>query len=217
MRETRIFAVPVEAREGEEGTATIHGYASLFDVSYDVGGQFTESVARSAFNKTLGEFRGQAVVWGHDVNRVLGTVESGSARFDVDHQGLRYEADLDLQDPDGMSAYRKVATGKVRQSSFSFEPIKDRWEERDDGSFHRTLLEVKLYEASPVLWGASPTTSVDMKRAVRSLAHALEIDADADSVPELLALRTTPEPEPEPVENHSEPTRKPDDDWILYH
>lgn len=215
MKETRVFAVPVEAREATGDTATISGYASIFDTPYEVGG-FTESVSRSAFNKTLKDHRDHAVVWSHDTDRVLGTEASGTARFLVDDTGLRYEADLDLLDPDGISAYRKIATGKVRQSSFGFEAMKDEWTERDDGGYHRTLKEVRLYEASPVLWGASPTTTVDMKRAVRSLAAALDIDGEADSVPDLLALRTTPEPEPEPVESHSEATQEPVKDDLLY-
>jgi len=104
---------------------------------------------------------------------VLGTVDSGTARFEVDERGLRYEADLDLADPDGMSAYRKIATGKVRQSSFSFEVVKDKWEEREDAPPHRTLTEVRLWETSPVLWGANPETDVDVQRALRSMADAL--------------------------------------------
>ena len=59
---------------------------------------------------------------------------------------------------------------------------------------------------------------MDVVRAVRSLAEAMGVDADAESVPDLLARNTepsTPEPEVEPVEDHSaETTREPDD--LLY-
>jgi uncharacterized protein len=206
MKEVRVFDIPVEAREAGENTATISGYASIFDTPYEVGA-FTESVSRSAFTKSLKDHRDHAVVWSHDVDRVLGTEESGTARFLSDDTGLRYEADLDLLDPDGISAYRKIATGKVRQSSFSFEAVKDEWSERDDGGYHRTLKEVRLFEASPVLWGASPATTVDVQRAARSLALATERDADEveAAIREGHLSATTQEPEPEP-EIHSEPT-----------
>lgn len=178
MKDTRIFAAPVEAREAEDGTATVSGYAATFGDEYEVYG-FTESVSPRAFTKTLKERkRDLAVVWSHDANRVLGTVDSGTARFAVDEHGLRYEADLDLEDPDGIGAWRKIKTGKVRQSSFSFEPIKDKWEERDGQPPHRTLLEVRLYEASPVWMGANPQTDIDIKRAAASFAEYRGADPD---------------------------------------
>ncbi len=199
MKETRIFAAPVEVREAEDGTATIAGYAATFGDEYTIGSQFTESVDPKAFNRTLKNNRKSlAVVGFHDANRVLGTVASDTARFDVDERGLRYEADLDLEDPDGKSMYRKVKTGRVRESSFSFEVVKDSWEEREDGPPHRTLKEVRLWEASPVLWGANPATEVDVKRAVASYAEYRGVDADADSI-EQVRTATTPDPEPDPV------------------
>ncbi len=219
MRERRIFAEPVEVREASEATATIAGYAAVFDQPYDMR-SFTESVDRRAFNKTLKDSGSDlAVVWSHDANVVLGTRDSGSARFSVDDHGLRYEADLDLLDPDGLAAYRKIATGKVRQSSFAFEVIRDKWEEREDEPPHRILKEVRLWEASPVMWGANPATEVDVKRAARSLAEAIDGDADelADAIErgDLItrtAATETPEDAPPaaPVPTSPpEPTRAP--------
>lgn len=207
MKETRIFAAPVEAREGQDGSATIAGYASVFGVEYEVAG-FTESVDPRAFNKSLKERKDLAVLLSHDADRVLGTQDSGTARFDVDDHGLHYEADLDLLDPDGMSAWRKITTGKVSRSSFSFEVVKDKWEERDDAPPHRTLREVRLWEASPVLWPASSATEVDVKRAVASYAEYRGLHSEADSI-EQVREATTQEPETEP-QTHSEATPEPE-------
>jgi hypothetical protein len=210
VRETRIFAAPVEVRGDSAETATIAGYGAVFDNEYEVLG-FTESVAASAFTRSLKNNHDHAVVWSHDFDRVLGTEDSGSARFGIDEHGLSYEADLDLQDPDGISAYRKVKTGKVRQSSFSFEVVKDKWEERDDALPHRTLTEVRLFECSPVLWGANPSTQVDVKCAARSLAASLDIEEEVESIPEVIDLAhrdaTTPDPEADPAESHSDATQ----------
>ena len=170
MKETRIFAAPVEVREATDSVATIAGYGAVFGNEYQVG-DFTESVSRTAFDKTLAERKDLAVVSYHDVDRVLGTQESGTARFSTDAHGLRYEADLDLLDPDGISMQRKVATGKVRQSSFAFRVVRDSWEERDGAPPHRSLDEVRLYECSPVLYGANPATDVDVERANESYAE----------------------------------------------
>jgi HK97 family phage prohead protease len=203
VKERRIFADPVEVRGEADGSATIAGYAAVFGNEYEVMG-FTESVDPKAFNRSLRNNSDLAVVWSHDADRVLGTEASGSARFAIDEHGLRYEADLDLLDPDGLSAYRKIRTGKVRQSSFSFEVVRDSWEEREDAPPHRTLKEVRLWEASPVLWGANPETQVDVKRAARSLAEALAVEGEVQSVPEVIDLAhereaaTTPDPPVDP-------------------
>ena len=195
MIETRIVTAPVEVRSAADNTVTIRGTGAVFGNEYEVAG-FTESVSPRAFAKTLKEHDGLAVVLGHDPNRVLGTEDSGTARFDTDEHALNYEADLDLLDPDGISAHRKIATGKVRQSSFSFEVIRDKWEEREGQLPHRTLTEVRLWECSPVLWGANPETLVDVKRAVRSYAKALGIDAEAETITELLTTRDAATAEP---------------------
>jgi hypothetical protein len=201
VKETRIFAAPVEVRGVSEGVATIAGYAAVFENEYDVAGQFTESVDPKAFNRTL-KNRAQdlAVVWSHDADRVLGTVASDTARFATDDHGLRYEADLDLADPDGMGAWRKITTGKVRQSSFSFEVVRDKWEERDDAPPHRTLKEVRLWEASPVLWGANPETAVDVSRAVQSYAEYRGVAPSNTDTISTIREATTPDPEVDPPE-----------------
>jgi len=214
VKETRIFAAPVEVRGESEGVATIAGYASVFDEPYEIAGQFTESVDPRAFNRTLKNSANDlAVVWSHDADRVLGTVASDTARFATDEHGLRYEADLDLADPDGMSAWRKISTGKVRQSSFSFEVMKDKWEEPgedDERSMpHRILKEVRLWEVSPVLWGANPATDVDIKRAVASYAEYRGVDCAAESI-EQVREATTPDSATDPVSDatqDSEPKR----------
>ena len=197
MRETRIFSAPVEVREASDATATIAGSGAVFNVEYPVG-EFTESVDPHAFNRTVKAQRDLAVVWSHDADRVLGTRESGTARFAIDDNGLNYEADLDLLDPDGLSAYRKITTGKVRQSSFSFEVVRDKWQTRDDAPPHRTLTEVRLWECSPVLWGANPATAVDMKRAVHSFAESRGLSGESiDSIDAVLAAERSTEPQAE--------------------
>lgn len=212
MRETRLFASPVEVRESSDNSATIAGYGAVFDTAYEVLG-FTESVSPGAFDKSLKErYDELAVLADHDAAHVLGTTASGTARLSVDDHGLYYEADLDLLDPDGISTFRKVQTGKVRQSSFAFETIKDEWThpERESKELpHRTLREVRLWEASPVLWGANSTTQVDLKRAASSLAceyradvHEIESAITEGRLAALLDNAATteedPEPEPEP-------------------
>lgn len=191
MKERRYTAGAIEVRSGSD-SMTIAGHASTFDDPYELWG-FREQVAAGAFKKTLKE-ADVAALWNHDANVVLGRNKSGTLRLSEDKDGLFYEVDL----PDTQAArdlYTLIQRGDVYQSSFAFEVIRDEWEYPDDDSRDlplRTIKEVRLYDVSPVTYPANPATDVDVARAVRSLAEAMGIETyEADTVPELMALRTT--------------------------
>ncbi|MBU0631005.1 MAG: HK97 family phage prohead protease [Candidatus Margulisbacteria bacterium] len=209
--ERRYTPGVIEARD--DAAMTITGHAAMFDTSYDLWG-FTERVARGAFKKTLNE-ADVAALWNHDANVVLGRNKNGTLRLAEDESGLRYEVDL----PDTQAArdlFTLIKRGDVYQSSFAFEIIKDDWqypEREQEGLPLRTIKEVKLYDVSPVTYPASPTTDVDVARAVRSLKEAMGVEGEAETITDVLALREdepTSEPEPEPGQDHSETTWQPD-------
>lgn len=222
MKETRYITSPIEARE-DGGVATIIGHATTFNEFYELWPGYEEQVARGAFKKTLKENRESiAVVFNHDPAHVLATMASKTTRFKEDTDGLLYEADIDLSDPDGLSVWRKIERGVITKSSFSFEVIKQEIEYPSDDDrgapIRRTIKEVRLWEASPVLWPANPGTDVDVSRALRGVAEKLDCDIDslitaakAGELPALLTVRkdatTEPEPDPQP---QSEPTQEPE-------
>lgn len=207
--ERRYTPGALETREADEGL-TLVGHAAVFDAPYEIW-DFQEQVARGAFKKTLKE-GDVAALWNHDPNVVLGRNRSGTLRLKEDEQGLLYEIDL----PETQAArdlYHLVQRGDVYQSSFAFEIVKEAWDypkKGEDGLPTRTIKEVRLYDVSPVTYPASPSTDVDVKRAVRSLAEAMGVEDEADTVSELLAHRneTTEQPEPEP-DDHSGSTEQP--------
>jgi len=190
VKETRILAAPIEAR-ADADAMTIAGHASVFDTPYEVWG-FREQVARGAFKKSLKE-GDIAALWNHDPNIVLGRKKSGTLRLVEDEIGLRYEVDL----PDTQAArdlYRLIERGDVYQSSFAFEIQREEWIEPEDEESRepplRIIKQVRLWDVSPVTYPASDATDVDVKRAIRSLADAFDIDpSTADTVPDLWALR----------------------------
>jgi uncharacterized protein len=216
MTERRYIPDRLEARQLDDGLV-IEGHASMFDTPYELSG-FVEQVARGAFKKSLKE-GDVAALWNHDPNFVLGRSRSKTLELTEDEVGLHYRVSL----PDTQAArdlYTLIERGDVYQSSFAFEVVKEDWaypKRGEEGLPTRTLKEVRLWDVSPVLWPAAPSTDVDIARAVRSLAEAMGVSPDAQTVPELMArnaeVETTPDPEPEP-ELHSEPSPEPDD--LLY-
>lgn len=218
VRETRYVTSPLEVREDAQ-TATIAGHASTFGEPYELWPGISEQVSRGAFRKTLKENRDNiAVVFNHDPARVLATMASKTARFAEDEHGLRYEADLDLTDPEALAAYRKIERGLISRSSFSFEVVKEEID-YDSDPILRDLKEVRLWEASPVLWPANPGTDVDVARCLRGVAEALDTDLQAlteavkaGELPRLLSTRhdATPEPPAPEPDIHSGGTPEPE-------
>jgi len=108
------------------------------------------------------------VLFDHDSSKILGRTTAGSLRLTIDDQGLFYEADLDMLDPDAISAQRKLATKKVTGSSFAFTVEEDDWQQQSDGMWIRTILRIgKLYDVGPVTYPAYPASSA----ALRSLTE----------------------------------------------
>jgi HK97 family phage prohead protease len=167
QRETRTFAVIEFRAATEEGKAPkIVGHAANFNaLSEDLGG-FREMIAPGAFTNAIKTSDVRAL-WNHDSNIVLGRNKSGTLRLSEDDKGLAFEIDMpDTQLVRDMVG-APIARGDVSQCSFGFRTIKDHWEKLN-GEVIRTLLEVELFDVSPVTYAAYHSTDV----AVRSMQAA---------------------------------------------
>ena len=159
----------------------IRGHAAVFDqLSEDLGG-FVEKIRPGAFKKTAGEADIRAL-WNHDPNYPLGRTKSGTLRVWEDEIGLAIELDppetsyaKDLQE--------SIRRGDVDQMSFGFRTIRDEWD-ADGETPVRTLVEVQLYDVSPVTFPAYPQTSVavraleEMKRTAAPILEDHPADSD---------------------------------------
>lgn len=175
MRETRSYkrcSAP-ELRASNDGTsATLTGYAALFDVySQNLGG-FVEVIARGAFDEVLSNDVVGLV--NHDMNQLLATTDSSTLTLTVDEVGLRYEMNLDMTDPTAVSAAAKIRSGKMPGSSFSFRIAEngDSWSQTEQGFPLRTLTRLSaLYDVGPVAMPAYKATKGEgVAAAVRSLS-----------------------------------------------
>jgi HK97 family phage prohead protease len=154
----------------------IEGYAAVFnqpsEIISDMFGSFREYVAPGAFTKTLKDGADVRALLNHDPNFVLGRSKSGTLRLWEDSRGLGYEA----TPPDTQWArdlLEVMRRGDIDQSSFGFRTVRDRWgvgkTDGGDEVDERTLLELQLFDVSPVTYPAYPQTTSD----VRSLPGGL--------------------------------------------
>ena len=195
-REARVLAsdhaaYPLDAElraiESEDGAPIIEGYAAIFDsASLPLGYEpysFREVIRPGAFDKTLNEADVRAL-FNHDPNIILGRNKAGTVKLSVDQRGLKYRINVDPTSVQAMDTHRAIKRGDINQSSFGFRAIKDRWTEDEGKPILRELLEVELFDVSPVAYPAYTATSVD----ARSILNVNGIDV------------------PEPVnDDHSEP------------
>lgn len=161
----------------------IAGHAAKFDVlSEDLGG-FRERIAPGAFAKTITSADIRAL-WNHDANIVLGRNKSGTLRLSEDAAGLAFEVDM----PDTQTVRDLVMSpierGDVNQCSFGFYTVSDKWA-KVDGEWLRTLLEVELFDVSPVTYPAYQQTDV----AVRGLEQAIKLITPPDEIYRIANLR----------------------------
>ena len=165
--EKRIYNfTKVEVRADASGDSIIDGYASVFNKdSLDLGG-FIETVNPEAFNRTLVENPDVRALFNHDSGELLGRTVSKTLTLSVDENGLR----MSLRLPNtGKGPYIKemITRGDLSAMSFGFITRKDKWDFNSTPN-RRELLDVDLFEVSPVTFPAYPDTSL----AVRSMEMA---------------------------------------------
>lgn len=158
-----IFDAEIELRSDED-KKTLHGYAAKFDsLSVPLFG-FREKIRKGAFTESIKKNNIRAL-WNHNTDMVLGSTKTGTLQLEEDQKGLRFE--LELPDTQaGRDAAVSVSRGDVDGMSFSFEALRQEWDEKDDKNVIRTLIEVDVKEISPTAFPAYPKTKV-MARSVK--------------------------------------------------
>lgn len=156
---------------------------SPFNVPYEINswweGRFIERTKPGAFRKTIAEAKrtdgkyGTKVLFNHGHDFSIGdkmlTVPDVLREVNMDgYHGPELEGDLydTSYNRDLLPGLRDGAYG----SSFMFEVIRESWNQEPDpsddnpeGLPERDIQEVRLFEAGPVTWPASPTASSGMR------------------------------------------------------
>jgi HK97 family phage prohead protease len=168
-REIRTFRTRLTARDVGGPAFTVSGYASLVSTPYDMG-SYEEQISPGAFGGCLRNRPDVQLLVNHEGPPLARTTvppgQPGHLALTEDHKGLRFDAQLDRDDPDARLVHRKVASGLMDQCSFAFRVTDQSW--NADRSV-RTISEVNLdrCDVSIVNYGASPTTSVDARAVGR--------------------------------------------------
>jgi hypothetical protein len=177
--ERRNFPVEeLRAITDDKGLRHIVGYAAVFNSLSEDLGYFREKIDPGAFSKTINSDDIRALK-NHNSDYVLGRNKSKTLTLSEDQRGLK----IDAMPPDTQWARDlmvSIERGDINQMSFGFTTVADRWETVAEEEI-RTLMEVKLYDVSPVTFPAYSETEI----ALRSLdeyrkAHGKDESNKAD-------------------------------------
>ena len=175
-----------EVRAAGDDSLVVEGYASNFDVEYDLG-YFKETVARGAFDDVLND--DVRFLLNH-TGAPLARTTNGTLELTVDETGLRYRAALaDTQD--GRDLYKLIKRGDINQSSFAFTIDADEWSE--DRST-RTITKIgRLLDTSAVTYPASPSTTVAARNMAAAAQEAEELNDEQEAAEPATEERAEPE------------------------
>lgn len=142
-----------------QSSRLIAGYASVFNqLSENLGG-FREKVQPGAFSRTIksGDIR---LLLNHE-GLPLARTTARNLRLSEDNHGLRFEVDINEDDPDFARIIPKIRSGTLSQMSIGFITISDSWDHSRPSI--RTLTEAELFEISVVTFPAYPQTSIGVR------------------------------------------------------
>ena len=157
-REFTIEGMKIERRA--DAPMKMVGHASVFNRDADIGGWFIESVSPGAFRRAIAEDDVRAL-FNHDPNFVLGRNRAGTLKLSEDDIGLAIEiAPPDTQFARDLAV--SIERGDINQMSIGFRALKEEWDESGD-LLKRKLLEVELFDVSPVTFPAFTQTDIGMR------------------------------------------------------
>ena len=145
--------------ETETGDLILSGYFIKFDEVTELWPGYFEVIKREGVEKAIQNADIRAL-FNHDDNLVLGRTGNGTVTLSVDEIGLFGDIIINKEDPQAIGAYARVQRGDVVGCSFGFIPIKIDTEERADGSYLDTILELEIFEVSPCTFPAYPQTEI---------------------------------------------------------
>lgn len=195
---TRTAKFTVTRASDEDGDGlTLEGYAAVFNDPTRIDsweGKFDEIIAPGAFKRTIEQKgpKGIRLQFDHGAHPLIGSIPLGSIReIREDQRGLFMSARLAqnwLVEP----VREAIANESIDGMSFRFRVIKDEWDESDPDLPVRTVKEVELLEAGPVVWPAYSNTSVGVR--AREIAQELMDPERRAEIARALLSGTSEEP-----------------------
>lgn len=158
-------------------------------------GRFKEKIRAKTFERALDKAENVDLLFNHDKNRKLGSLQDGNLQLYEDNIGLRAIAHVSDE-----KIIQKAKDGELKGWSFGFVDNKPLWEDGEDGIQKRTLEDIELLEVSILdVTPAYVATSIEARGEEQAISETRSADFKAE------------------IENRSEETRSNKEiDYSLY-
>lgn len=176
-RHERVYPLSsIEIRSAADGEPShVVGHAAVYNTwSQDLGG-FKERVLPGAFAKSLG-VSDVRCLFNHDANYIMGRTKSGTLTLSDEAKGLHFDALAPETQTIRDLVLAPIARGDIDQCSFSFQVREDTWREPKNlaGLWERDLVDVELFDVSPVTFPAYTQTDVVVRALLAETGLELE-------------------------------------------
>ena len=158
----------VTIRRDDNDQPIFEGYATVYDVEYEVFGGppygWTESIASGACDKSVRERDDVRLLVNHDSASAFGVAlartKSKTLTLGSDTIGLRTEAPLDTANPVVAGLVSAMDRGDIDEMSFAFRVIRQEWNEEYT---ERTIREVRIVDVAAVTFPANPAALAQLR------------------------------------------------------
>lgn len=173
-RRTEVRRLPLaqlEIRKTAADTVELRGYATVWDVPYDVGGGpsaggWVETMSRGAANRTLNARPDVRLLVNHE-GIPLARTRSGTLTLSADDQGLLVVAPaLDLSSPLVQQVRSAMDRGDMDEMSMAFRVTRQEWsQDQTDRVIREFALDIPGADVSLVTYPANPATVARLRAA----------------------------------------------------
>ena len=162
-KEIRKFDMQFRAKDTEDNSLEIEGYAAVYDSPETYG--YTELIAKGAFDET--DMSDVVLRYNHnDSFIVLARTRNKSLKLSIDDKGLLINAKLQDNITDHKNIYNAIKSGLIDKQSFAFTVEEEAYDYETDT---RTILKIsKLYDVSVVDQPFYNATDVSVARDIKN-------------------------------------------------
>lgn len=177
----RNYEFECRAEQDDERGSILVGRPIVYESKTDIGGWFSETIARGALNKT--DLTDVRFLVNHDTNKIplarsRKNTENSTMRLTVDDDGMSIRVVLDTENnSEARNLYSAVQRGDISGMSFMFSINAQEWEDLESDYPHRRITEIgSVVEVSAVTFPAYESTYINArdKEAVETAKQVLE-------------------------------------------
>lgn len=205
MKDIELRFIDFKLEDSSDDELTVSGYVNevgkLSHLLSSGRKSFRERIMPGAFSKSLSVNSEVHFLAEHDSKKILASTRNSSLELKEDEKGLFMKATISPTTY-GKDYHTLIKDGILRNMSFGFGVLKDKWTKLTDGTYTRDITDLILYEVSVVTNPAYPQSTIS--------ARGLNLIEEVDIPDEVMEENTMSENNKEEVKVEEQPEVKTD-------